>query len=124
MCVTKMRLFSKILRVILVIAVSFSPCLLWAAPDTSQSTGQGFGQVAMNLMVPLSLLSDFVHTACILIGASFIFAGTIKYFEHRRSPLMVPISTVVYLYIAGILLLLLPLVAYITENGIQYTLFT
>ena|SRR3990167_3278240 len=83
----------------------------------------GLGGVAQNLMDPVEFFSDFVYTGCIVIGSSFLFASLIKYFEHRRSPLMVPISTVVFLLIAGILLLLLPFLAYFNTYGIRYSFF-
>lgn len=68
----------------------------------------GLGAMATNIMEPVSLLSDFVTAACIIIGGSFIFASVIKYKEHCRSPLMVPISTVIFLIIAGLALIGLP----------------
>lgn len=83
----------------------------------------GIGGVARNLMDPVTVFSDFVYTGCIVIGGSFVFASIIKYFEHRRSPLMVPMSTVVFLLIAGGLLLALPFLAYLDSSGIRYTLF-
>lgn len=86
------------------------------APDA------GLGHVAQNLMEPVGIFSDFIQTACILIGGSFIFASVIKYFEHRRSPLMVPISTVIFLLIAGIILILLPFLSILTGNGVPYSL--
>lgn len=68
----------------------------------------GLGAMATNIMEPVSLLSDFVTAACLIIGGSFIFASIIKYKEHRRSPLMVPISTVIFLIVAGLALIGLP----------------
>lgn len=82
----------------------------------------GIGGVAQNMMDPVEVFSDFVHSACIVIGGSFIFASIIKYVEHRRSPLMIPISTVVFLFLAGLLLVLLPLISYVTSSGIPYSL--
>lgn len=84
----------------------------------------GIGEVAENLLQPVDLMADFVHSACFLIGFSFLFATVVKYFEHRRSPLMVPISTVVFLLIAGIALILLPFLANFTEGGVHYSLMT
>ena len=82
----------------------------------------GIGLVAINMMEPVSLMSDFVNSACFIIGGSFLFATIIKYIEHRRSPLMVPISTVVFLLIAGIVLVLLPFVYMLTEGGLHFSL--
>ena len=80
------------------------------------------GGVAQNVMVPVSVASDFVSTGCFVIGGSFLFAAIIKYIEHRRSPLMVPISTVIFLFVAGILLILLPLAYKVTDSGIPFSL--
>ena len=74
----------------------------------AKESALSLGQVAQNLMEPVDVLSSFVITACFAIGGAFLFTAVIKYFEHRRSPLMVPISTVIFLLIAGILLMLLP----------------
>lgn len=82
----------------------------------------GIGLVATNMMEPVTLMSDFVNSACFIIGGSFLFATIIKYIEHRRSPLMVPISTVVFLLIAGIVLIILPFAYMITENGLHFSL--
>lgn len=73
-----------------------------------QQKKAGLGGVASNLMEPVGLFSNFVDSACFLIGGSFLIASVIKYMEHRRSPLMVPISTVVFLVIAGAVLVFLP----------------
>lgn len=83
----------------------------------------GLGGVAQNLMDPVGLFSDFVYSGCIIIGGAFVFASVVKYFEHRRSPLMVPMSTVVFLFVAGVLLLLLPFLSYIYPHGTRYSLF-
>lgn len=76
----------------------------------------GLGEVANNLMEPVDVLSSFVNTACFAIGGAFLFTSIIKYFEHRRSPLLVPISTVVFLVIAGLILIALPFLPYLTGH--------
>lgn len=95
---------------------------LYFFATTAIAAGFGVGLVANNMMEPVSLLSDFVNSACFIIGGSFLFATIIKYIEHRRSPLMVPISTVIFLLIAGIVLVLLPFAYLLTENGLQFSL--
>lgn len=69
----------------------------------------GIGGLAANLLEPVSVLTDFVTNVSIIIGASFLFASLIKYMEHRVNPLGVPISTVVFLLIFGVVLLCLPI---------------
>lgn len=92
----------KVLRVIFTLLGCFVVTAVFAARDT------GLGAMARNIMEPVMLLSDFVTAACVVIGGSFLFAAIIKYKEHRRSPLMVPISTVIFLIIAGLALIGLP----------------
>lgn len=89
--------------------------------SASVLASNGIGGMATNMMGSVNLVSDFVYSACVVIGGSFLFAAIIKYFEHRRSPLMVPISTVVFLVIAGILLLLLPLLSWIYSEAVPYS---
>lgn len=84
--------------------------------------GTGIGGVAGNMMEPVTLFSDFVDTGCLVIGIGFLFASIVKYVEHRRSPLMVPISTVVFLLIAGAILVCLPFLPMFTGYGVPYRL--
>lgn len=92
------------------------PAIVFAVGET------GIGAVAGNLMAPVTLFSDFVNTGCLVIGVGFLFASIIKYVEHRRSPLMVPISTVIFLLIAGIILVCLPFLPALTGYGVPYRL--
>lgn len=80
-----------------------------------------FGKVAENITEPMEVVSGFVSVGCLIVGVSCLFACVVKYFEHRRNPLYVPFSTVAWLLIIGLLLLILPFAYIITENGIPFT---
>lgn len=83
----------------------------------AQARVTGAGAIADDMLDPIGLFSKFVNAGCIVIGVGFTFASIVKYFEHRRSPLMVPISTVVFLLIAGLVLLAIPAFSYFyTQN--------
>lgn len=113
----------QIKRVIIFFQIILLGCLpLSSYADDNTQPVTGFGAVAINILGPVTVFSDFINTACIIMGVSFLFASVVKFFEHRRSPLMTPISTVVFLLIAGIALLLLPLMSSLTSSGIPYTL--
>jgi hypothetical protein len=103
----------------------FYALLLALMPVLSLAAAQptGIGSVAENMLDPLGLISDFVYMACFTLGASFLFAAIVKYFDHRRSPLMVPISTVIFFFVAGILLLLLPCLSYLSGTGLGNALW-
>jgi hypothetical protein len=81
------------------------------------------GKVAENITEPIEVVSGFVSVGCLLVGVSCLFAAIVKYFEHRKSPLAVPMSTVVWLVIIGLVLLILPFAYMITENGIPFSAF-
>lgn len=90
-------------------------------PNAALAATGGIGGVAQNLLGPVGLLSDFVYTACFGIGGAFLFATIIKYMEHRRSPTMVPISNVIFLLVAGLVLLILPFLSYLLTGSAPYS---
>jgi hypothetical protein len=104
-------------RIGLLFILSVVNAALFAAEPT------GIGAVANNLMGPVTYLSDFIYTACMILGFSFIFASVIKYLEHKRSPLAVPMSTFVFLLVAGLGLISLPFAYRLLHYGSPYTLF-
>jgi len=69
----------------------------------------GIGGVASSLMGPTDLATKFLHAGCFVMGSAFLFASIVKYIEHRRSPTMIPISTVFFLVIAGLALIAIPI---------------
>ncbi len=100
-------------------------CFLLLLPSiaiAAYSSGQGVGQVAANILEPVTILSDFVGNASIIIGATSLFAAFLRYMQHRINPLASPISTVIVLLIIGIVLILLPLAYKLTDNGIPYSM--
>lgn len=93
-------------------------CLMYLLPVLAAAEQPtGWGGVAINMMNPVGVLSNFINSACMFVGGCFLFASIIKYFEHRRSPMMVTMGTVVFLFLAGLGLILLPFVYILTEGG-------
>ena len=85
------------------------------------ATSRGVGNVARDIVgSPVNFAFNFVSTLCFVIGGAFLFASIVKYIEHRRSPLMVSMSTVVFLFIGGSALIILPLVSIFPESGLRY----
>lgn len=96
--------------------------LIWPVAFAYSEDAIGIGGVAHHIMGPVSLFSDFIYTACFILGGSFLFAGVIKYIDHRRSPLQIPLSTVVFLFFAGLLFLLIPFAYLLIEHATPYSL--
>lgn len=84
-------------------------CVLLIPGLALADTVSGFGGFATSVMEPLGVLSDFVTSVSLILGVMFIFATVLKYSQHRVNPLAVPLGTVIFLFICGIVLILLPL---------------
>ena len=91
--------------------------VLFADTASDQSVA-GLGQVASNLLVPVEVASDLLSGTAIIIGLTCLFGALVRYMQHRVNPLAHPISTVLILFILGIILLCLPLIYKITESGV------
>ena len=100
----------------LIAILTMLPVLCFAAGPS------GIGGMAVSLMDPVTVFSDFMNTACVLMGIIFLVSSILKYMEHKRSPLMVPLSTVIFLLIAGLVLLAIPLLTLVMPNAVPYTL--
>ena len=84
-------------------------CMVPVIALAQKNSNVGLGGVAHSLMDPVSFASGFLQGTCLLLGGAFLFASIVKYIDHRRSPTMVPMSTVVFLIIAGTVLIAIPL---------------
>ncbi|MEO8400751.1 MAG: hypothetical protein ABI597_03005 [Gammaproteobacteria bacterium] len=89
---------------------------------TAFANNVGLGQVANNLMEPVTILSGFLSGAAIILGLSLLFASFARYMQYRVNPLAHPIGSVITLFLIGILLLALPLIYKLTESGIPFSL--
>jgi hypothetical protein len=106
-----------IYRIIALMMFILSPCISWAA-----SRANGVGAVAGNLIEPVQVASNFIGTASIAIGIACLLASFLKYMQHRQSPLFVPISTPIVLFVIGLILVALPFAYMITSSGVPYGL--
>jgi len=85
-------------------------CLLVPSMAFSHTTKKaaGFGYMAENIMEPVSIVSDFVASASLVIGVTFLFGAFFRYMQHRVNPLAIPLSSSMVLFFLGIFLLALP----------------
>ncbi len=107
----KIKYTVSLVKVLLMLLLfCLAPSAVLAAQDT------GIGQIAIGLMEPVGILTDFVSSASLIIGAAFIFSSIIRYRQHRVNPLAMPISTVILLFVMGVLLIVLPIAFRLTVN--------
>lgn len=82
----------------------------------------GYGAVANNLMVPVSIVSDILCSIAIILGITSLFASFLKYMQYRVNPLANPIGSVILLFVMGVALVSLPLIYKLTVSGIPFSL--
>ncbi len=82
----------------------------------------GFGQVATNILEPVTIASSFMSGISIVIGMTSLFSAFLRYMQHRVNPLAQPISTVILLVVLGVILIALPLIYKLTESGIPFSM--
>ncbi|MES2219022.1 MAG: hypothetical protein V4501_11500 [Pseudomonadota bacterium] len=78
----------------------------------------GIGGVANNLMDPVNMFANFIGSGSIVVGIAFLLAAFVKYNQHKRNEMAAPISTVIFLFIAGLLLLAIPFAYKLTQSGV------
>lgn len=81
------------------------------------------GQLADNIVEPISVLTNFIYSACVILGTCALFGAFLRYMQYRVNPLASPISSVLILLIIGVVLICLPLVSHLTDNAIPYHYF-
>ena len=98
------------LRLIICFFICFFPGVVLAA------TGSGIGDFATTLMLPTHILLNFVKTASMMIGLMCLFGAFILYMQRRINPMTGPWSTIILVFIIGIVLLCLPYVDKVFKN--------
>lgn len=98
----------KVLQVALIIASCYlMPCF----------AGSSLGDVADNLMYPVTGLGRVINAICYVAGVGFLLGGILQYKYHRENPQQVKISTPIFLAAIGISLIALPFIAMWSESG-------
>ncbi len=69
------------------------------------------------------IVADFVGTASLIIGGCSVFGAVLRYRQYRVNPLAHPISTVVTLFLIGLVLLVLPFSAMAVGDNFSYKFF-
>jgi len=95
-------------------------CLLFLPIGLFAANPAGIGRVASNMLDPVYVVSDFVSTAAIIIGGTCLFGSFLKYMQYRVNPLAAPLSTVIVLFLMGLVLVCLPLVYKLTDSGVPF----
>lgn len=102
-----------LLRTICLIAMFFVETGVYSADGS-------IGDLANDLMEPVSILSDFIGTGSLIIGITCLFGAFLRYMQYRVNPLMSPMSTVIVLLILGLLLVCVPFLYKVLGYGLPF----
>ncbi len=91
-------------------------------PSIAIASASSLGEIAENLMEPVTIVSDFIGTASIIVGICSLFGAFLRYMQHRVNPMVAPISTIFLLIAMGLALIGLPFIYLLVEGGIPYHL--
>lgn len=87
------------------------------------SHAQGIGEYAGELIEPVHILSNFISSGSLIVGAMLLVAALMRFLQYRVNPLASPLSTVIMLLVLGIMLVALPFIYLLLDAGIPFTLF-
>lgn len=89
----------------------FSLFFYFLLPELARAAGReatGIGAFANATLGPIETLTYAITNISIILGIAFLVTAVIKYFEYRRSPMMVTVSTIFFFVVAGLILIGLP----------------
>lgn len=89
-------------------------CLFWVAlwGLTEQAVAlSSIGEFSNQVLGPLATFNHFVFVVSYILGAGFLAGAVARYMEFRRNPIQTRLSSVVFIFLLGLTLVFLPLIA-------------
>lgn len=94
--------------------VFFSSWTNFIMAATSDSTT--LGDAASGALVPVNIFITALYNICYILGTVFVLGSGIRYKDYRDNPTQTPISRPIMLFIFGLILLVLPFVAKLSQK--------
>lgn len=85
-------------------------CILLTTLYSFNATAGGFGDVALNVFEPVSVIIQLIRGVSIICGVGLLLGGILRFIEHRRNPMQVRLSTVIFMFIFGVGLIIVGLI--------------
>ena len=101
----KPKITSRIKRIFTIMSMCVN-VLLFAPSGYAQS----LGDVATNILGPLTGASHIVKIICVVAGTGLILGSLMRYKAHRENPIEVRLGTPIAMLIAGLALILISLI--------------
>ncbi|BBB15909.1 Dot/Icm secretion system protein IcmD [Candidatus Rickettsiella viridis] len=75
------------------------------------------GELTDRMMLPFSVLTSALYNISLAIGIALLFGALIQYKNHKNNPGQVPFSRPITLLIFGVVLIVLPILAKLSESA-------
>lgn len=85
-------------------------CILLSTFYCCNLSAQAIGEVAANIYQPVSVIISLVKAVSIICGSGLMLGGILRFFDYRRNPVAVRLSTVVFMFIFGAALIIVGLI--------------
>lgn len=104
-------------KITLTLGISVS-LAVFLFPLSAYAVEQGVAEWTTHLLKgPFSGLGYAMNAISFIVGVGFILGSYIQYQAHRDNPQQVRISTPIFLLVAGLVLVGLPMLSWVAEGG-------
>ncbi|GAB4392394.1 MAG: hypothetical protein Tsb005_06210 [Gammaproteobacteria bacterium] len=105
------KMFRRKLSWLILLLLAYIPSA-WASGPIPN-----LGDVSNNILEPGHYLVQAIYNICIAIGVALILGGLMRYRRYRQNPMEAPLSQVLALLFFGITLVVLPVIAKLSEGS-------
>lgn len=88
------------------LTIWMTSCTLWSTAAFAV-LDPSIGDVSNNLFEAVLGINSIIHVICLVTGSALILGAFFRYMNHRRNPIVAPLSSVFAFLIAGIAIILL-----------------
>jgi len=113
------KMLNDIFYILIIYFFEISQAFCQTISASNVKSGANLGTVADNLSQTSDVFKAVLNTVFYAIGFVFVFGSFIRYHEHRKNPSQTPISKVVFLLIAGLVIGFFPYMADHLSGKIQ-----
>lgn len=105
----------KYKAIVWIISLLFCAVTVWASRYSPG--GVDLGSAARNIIEPTSFLTKTIYAMCYVIGSALLIGSLVMYRMHRDNPLQTRLSQVIFLFVFGLAVVLIPIVAQLSEGA-------
>lgn len=98
-------------------SIVFTLISLWVegVDAQSRSAAPSIGETATNALEPINIFTNTLYSICFILGAAFIMGSIVRYKEYRENPSQTPVSRPIAIFLFGLVLLAIPIIAKLSE---------